>query len=162
MCVWHTAVCVWVSVCTGQRGLGVVCRILDKVGALPKDGWRNWFFRSILLKIPIFPQGTKCALVFGFLASGRKQGMEKKKKKMELLISLTSPCCCCSARSGQHSSYDECLISRNTSQIAKLYLNLLSISWPISSFFFQIHEKVSIFLDSSAKKERVLVNVLLL
>lgn len=109
---------VWVSVCTGWRGLGVQCRILDMVGALPKDGWRNWFLQSIFLKIPIFPQGTKCALVFRCLASGRKQGREK----MKLLISLTSPCCCCSARSGQHSSYDECLISRNTSQIAKLYL----------------------------------------
>lgn len=32
-----------------------------------------FFFQSILLKIPIFPKGTKCALVFGFLASGRKQ-----------------------------------------------------------------------------------------
>ena len=32
-----------------------------------------FFFQSILLKIPIFPQGTKRALVFGFLAPGRKQ-----------------------------------------------------------------------------------------
>lgn len=33
----------------------------------------EFFFQSILLKIPIFPQGTKHALVFGFLAPGRKQ-----------------------------------------------------------------------------------------
>lgn len=36
---------VWVSVLAGWLGLGVVCRILDKVGALPKcHGWRNWLF----------------------------------------------------------------------------------------------------------------------
>lgn len=108
---------VWASVCKGWLGLGVVYRILDKVGALPKDGWRNWFFRSILLKIPIFPQGTKYALVFFCLLEG-----SIGKEKMELLIGLTSPYCCCSARSGQHGGCDECLISRNTSQIAKLYL----------------------------------------
>lgn len=100
-------------------GVGVAFRILEKVGTVPKDGWRNWIFSEHIVKNTYIPPRKQvCALVFGFLASGRKRG----RQKMELLISLTSPCCCCSARSGQHSSYDECLISWNTSQIAKLYL----------------------------------------
>lgn len=63
-------------------------------------------FWSILLKIPIFPQGMKCVLVFSFgLEEGGREG------EMEFMISLTSPCCY-SASFVQHSGYDECLVSR--------------------------------------------------
>ena len=76
------------------------------------------FAKYIVKNTYIPPRNQVCtSLRFFWLLEGNGE-----RKKMELLISLTSPCCCCSARSGQHSSYDECLISRNTSQIAKLYL----------------------------------------
>lgn len=130
LCVWHTSVFVWVSVCTGWccAGFWILLELFQK-------GWMDGgiFFQSILLKIPISPlsplspktpKESSMHQFFGFLCSGRKQ-------KMELLIGLTSPRCCCSARSGQHCSYDECLISRNTSQIAKLYL-----PWIAKCIFF--------------------------
>lgn len=76
--------CICVYVCVARRHLcGFLCmHRMAGVGGAVQDfgsgwssakGWMEEFFRSILLKIPIFPQGTKCALVFGFLASGRKQ-----------------------------------------------------------------------------------------
>lgn len=121
VCVTHKCFCV--GFCMHRM---VLCRILDNVGAVPKrmDGWRNFFSEHIVKNTyipppsplsPKTPKESSMHQFFGFLCSGRKQ-------KMELLIGLTSPRCCCSARSGQHCSYDECLISRNTSQIAKLYL----------------------------------------
>lgn len=112
-----------VGVCMHRMaGVWGFCRILDGIGTLPKDGWRNWFFSAHIVKNTYIPPRNQVCTSFQFLACGRRQKRIAEKKKIEFLISLTSPCCCCSARSGQHSSDDECLISRNTSQIAKLYL----------------------------------------
>lgn len=60
VCVWHPGICVWVSVCTGWWGLGVLCRILDKVGALPKDGWRSFFSEHIVKNTYIPPRNQVC------------------------------------------------------------------------------------------------------
>ena len=118
-CVAHRHICV--GFCMHRMaGLGVVCRILDKVETLPKNGWRScffslslFFFQRILLKIPIFtPRNQLCTR---FLSS--VSWKEAKTEKMELLMGFTSPCCCCTARSGQHGNCDECLISKNTSKI---------------------------------------------
>lgn len=89
-----------------------LCQRMDGVFFLP--------FHSILLKIPILPQRSRANTgfsVFSLLDGSRYR--PGGKKKMELLISLTSPCCRCSARSGRCRGCDECLITRNTSQIAK-------------------------------------------
>lgn len=93
----------------------VLCRILDEVGTLPEDGWRVFFsaFPQHIVET-IRPKEASGWQFFGFLAPGWKQ-VQAGGIEMELLISLTSPCCRYSAWSG----CDECLITRNTSQIAK-------------------------------------------
>lgn len=66
VCVYvHTNIrglCVCVCVCTGRWGLRALSRILDKVGALPKDGWMEEF--HIVKNTNIPPRSQVCAGFF--------------------------------------------------------------------------------------------------
>lgn len=71
--------------------MGVLCRILDKVGALPEDGWRSFFFQSILLKntyIPPKEPSMHRFSVFSLLDGNRYSAGQKKKKKNGIVDQL--------------------------------------------------------------------------
>lgn len=79
----------WVSVCTGWWGLGVLCRILDKVGALPEDGWRSFFFPEHIVKntyIPPKEPSLHRFSVFSLLDGSRYSAGQKKKNKKNGIV----------------------------------------------------------------------------
>lgn len=65
------------------------------------------------------PRSKVCT---SFLAFSFLEGELEEREKNGMVDQLHFTRCCSSASSGQHRGSDECLISRNTSQIAKVYL----------------------------------------